>query len=489
MALSGKIASKVKGFMIEGIEELYKKESSSLSKDFTASKTTQQQMQQAQATTVTSADQLPIEATQQPQRSALREQVENLGLGTESETVTTGLPDPEDFAYKLPFYNDKNEAIKDATQMTEIAKKWEPQYKKAQAQGFTIPLYHWSKAGEEIVTDPREEGKGFLDPLLLIKSIRDRKDDTGDIGIHLGVPTAVKKMADKPEYQVDIESLEKNPIVPTLLPVVTKLDKVAMIPDMGRFKLPSEWLEKLSTLDITQNPTIMSRPKLGILRKSNLEADVAKNYDVIQNIFDEHGFSYDAPTGREGTNLVFRLYKNLKKYTDENNPFIFWPEDGNFVYLKNIEQFDELSEGRFNPLKNMSPILWRQLMEVAHKFHLKNIQATKEQFKIDVKKLRKEGKEPTISQKENADMFIPEKIHPSLIQEWYSALRKILEEGKYDAFAYPNYMEDQGALSYMFLDPRKIKSIFAKDFDPESFSFGKKSGGIVDMRNGGRVRR
>mgnify|MGYP003153367751 FL=1 len=41
----------------------------------------------------------------------------------------------------------------------------------------------------------------------------------------------------------------------------------------------------------------------------------------------------------------------------------------------------------------------------------------------------------------------------------------------------------------MFLDPKKVKSIFAKDFDPESFSFGKKAGGVVDMRNGGRVGR
>jgi len=54
MPLSAQLASKVKGFMTKGVNELYKKESSSLSKDFTAPKTTQQQMQEAQATTVTS---------------------------------------------------------------------------------------------------------------------------------------------------------------------------------------------------------------------------------------------------------------------------------------------------------------------------------------------------------------------------------------------------------------------------------------------------
>ena len=42
MSLSGKLASKVRRFMTKGVDELYKKEGSSLSKDFTVPKTTQQ---------------------------------------------------------------------------------------------------------------------------------------------------------------------------------------------------------------------------------------------------------------------------------------------------------------------------------------------------------------------------------------------------------------------------------------------------------------
>ena len=393
-----------------------------------------------------------------PQRSALRQQVENLGGGEESEIVTTGWPDPEDFAYKLPFYNDKNEAIKDATQMTEIAKKWEPQYKKAQAQGFTIPLYHWSKAGEEIITDPRGEGTGFLDPLILTKSIRDKKGDTGDIGVHVGIPTTMSK-------------IDKGiPMGQSTFPVVTKLNKVAIVPDMTMFKIPSRWIERLSSLDVRQNPTTFVK---GVLRKNNLREDFKKNKDILESTLDETPIDTVA---------------DLKKYADENGPFIFWPEDGNFVYLKNKElqetaerarEFSSEWKERFDPLKNMSPTLWKQLMEAAHKFHLKNLQATREQ----VKKLKK----PTTKQKEEVTMFIPENIHPSVIQDWYEALNKILEDNGYDAFAYPNYTEDRGAFSYMFLDPKKVKSIFAKEFDPESFSFGKKAGGVVDMRNGGKV--
>ena len=465
----------------------------------------------------------------QPQRSALRQQVENLGIGTESETVATGLPDPEDFAYKLSFFDNEGEALKDATQMTEIAKQWEPQYKKAQAQGFTIPLYHWSTKGQPIVDDPRGEGLGFLDTTVLTKSIKDRKDDTGDIGIHLGVPTAVKKMADMLQYKVEAEpeqikdlrkeitDLEEilsdtttriskassrlsrtnrkkelkyfrtrlsqakdklakelsdwNPRGPALFPVVSKLDKVAIVPDIGRFKLPNDWLDKLSTLPVEQN---LNNARFGILRKSNIREDIEKNRDVIKNTFDEYEFAYD---DNKGPTL-----KDLKKYTDENNPFIFWPEDGNFVYLKRKgpDEFDSPSrEERFDPLKNMSPVLWKQLMEVAHKFHLKNIQVTREHLK--------KIKSPTTSEKEEGVLFVPHKIHPSLIEEWNEALRKILEEGNYDAFAYPNHTEDKGALSYMFLDPKKVKSIFAKEFDPESVSFGKNKGGVVDMRHGGRV--
>ena len=150
MSLSGKLASKVKGFMTKGIEELYKKESSSLSKDFTVPKTTQQQMQEAQATTVTSVDQAPITPVDQlpiteidesvlPDRPSLRRQVEDLGLSKE-EADEVLIPD----------------AI-DINQMPEV---WKAPYRKAQEQGYTVPLFHFTRAGEEIQFDPKGEGTG-----------------------------------------------------------------------------------------------------------------------------------------------------------------------------------------------------------------------------------------------------------------------------------------------------------------------------------------
>ena len=145
---------------------------------------------------------------------------------------------------------------------------------------------------------------------------------------------------------------------------------------------------------------------------------------------------------------------------------------------------------RTEVLKGMSPELWKQLMEIAHSFNEKNKKLFREYAR------RTYPNDPNSLIQENipldmymAETYVPDDIHPSLIDGWYKALKNVLDKGGYDAFAYPNMTEDWGGLSYMFLDPRKIKSIFAKDFDPESFSFGKKSGGVVDMRNGGRIGR
>ena len=375
----------------------------------------------------------------QPQRSALRQQVEDLGLSKE-EADEVLIPDPIDI-----------------NQMPEV---WKAPYRKAQEQGYTVPLFHFTRAGEKIQFDPKGEGTGYLNPLLL------KESEGKDIGIHLGTLSAMSKqneMLGKPEAKVMGVTLRKQKeeqLGQAMLPLVTKLDNVAIVPDMGRFKLPSKWLEELSNIDVERNPKKTIRH---ILRKDNLEKDFNKNKDIIKNTLDPSIETVD----------------DLKKYVKENGDFIFWPEDGKFVYLKNevklskldnfIAKVSRMEGAKFDPLKGMSPTLWKQLMEAAHTFHMKNIFRNTKQLDPE------------------SNMFIPEKIHPSLIDGWFKALWKILEDNGYDAFAYPNFVEDYGAFSYMFLDPKKVKSIFAKEFDPESFSFGKKAGGIVDMRNGGTV--
>jgi len=375
----------------------------------------------------------------QPQRSALRQQVEDLGLSKE-EADEVLIPD----------------AI-DINQMPEV---WKAPYRKAQEQGYSVPLFHFTRAGEEIQFDPKGEGTGYLNPLLL------KEAEGKDIGIHLGTLSAMGKqneMLGKPEAKVMGVTLRKQKEEQqgqAMLPLVTKLDNVAIVPDMGRFKLPSKWLEELSNIDVERNPKKTIRH---LLRKDNLEKDFKKNKDIIKNTLDPSIETVD----------------DLKKYVKENGDFIFWPEDGKFVYLKNevklskldnfIAKVSRMEGAKFDPLKGMSPTLWKQLMEAAHTFHMKNIFRNTKQLDPE------------------SDMFIPEKIHPSLIDGWFKALWKILEDNGYDAFAYPNFVEDYGAFSYMFLDPKKVKSIFAKEFDPESFSFGKKAGGVVDMRNGGKV--
>jgi hypothetical protein len=374
-----------------------------------------------------------------PDRPPIRRQVEDLGL-SEKEVDELLIPDPID--------------------ISKIAEAWKAPYMKARDQGFTVPLYHFTRAGEEIQFDPRGEGTGFLDPLLLKQAGKFNKlHATMDMGIHLGTLSAMGKMnkrLGKKKTKVMGVTLgqEEEQLGQAMLPLVTKLDNVAIIPDMGRFKLPSEWLEELSNLSIELKP---NKTIEHILRKDNLEKDFKGNKDNIKNALHSSIETVD----------------DFKKYAKEDGDFVFWPEDGNFVYLKNEKKLRMLAKfvaNRFNPLKGMSPTLWKQLMEAAHALHMKNIKLTTKKMDPD------------------AGLFIPESIHPSLIDDWYKALRKILEENNYDAFAYPNYTEDYGAFSYMFLDPKKVKSIFSKKFDPESISFGKAKGGVVDMRSGGRVR-
>ena len=480
MPLSAQVARKVKGFMTKGVNELYKKESSSLSKDFTAPKTTQQQMQEAQATTVTSADQL----------SPLQEQIETLGLQSDA-----GVPKSTDYSYKEGFAPGQSpdetvENIPTSLQVAERETKWKERIDTARGQNYTVPLYHFApgKAGEKIHADPMGEGKGYLNPLYLKQEIKEHGESDKDIGIHLGIPTTHQRMSrtrsvyemidESPEVALGSESADDladrmitapGGVIPegsAVFPLLTKLDKVAIIPDMGRFKIPSKWLQNLAGIPYELNPVASTR---GVLRKNNLENDLDSNINSIQDTLDP----------------FIETVEDFKRYVKENGDFVFWPKDGNLIYFKNIDarlmgarsfQFTDVFKG-------MSPDLWKQLVEIAHSFNEEN------------KKLFREHARRTFSNDPNnlnlymSKTYIPDDIHPSLIDDWYIALRNVLEKGGYDAFAYPNMTEDWGALSYMFLDPRKIKSIFAKDFDPESFSFGKKSGGVVDMRNGGRVGR
>jgi len=379
----------------------------------------------------------------------IRRQVEDLGL-SEKEVDELLIPEPID--------------------ISNMPEAWKAPYMKARDQEFTVPLYHFTRAGEEIQIDPRGEGTGFLDPLLLKKA----GNDTRDIGTHLGTLSAMgkmnKRLGKKKRKIMGVTLGQKQgeeQLGQAMLPVVTKLNNVAIVPDMGRFKLPSEWLENLSNLNIEIRPTKTIKH---LLRKDNLEKDFKGNIDTIKSTLDSS----------------IETVNDLKRYVKEKGDFIFWPEDGNFIYLKNEEKLSTLDNfgvklsktkaskfidfsKSFDPLKGMSPTLWKQLMEAAHALHMKNIKLTTKKMDPD------------------AGVFIPENIHPSLIDDWYKALRKILEEGGYDAFAYPNFTEDYGAFSYMFLDPKKVKSIFAREFDKENVSFGKNEGGVVDMRNGGKV--
>ena len=260
MALVGKLASKVKGFMIEGIEELYKKESSSLSKDFTVPKTTQQQMQEAQATTVTSVD----------QPSPLQEQIETLGLQSD-----VGIPKSTDYSYKEGFAPGQSpdetvENIPTSLQVAEREPRWKEQIDTAIGQNYTVPLYHFvtGKAGEKIHTDPMGEGKGYLNPLYFKQEIKEHGESDKDMGIHLGIPTTHQRMArtrsvfemidESPEVALGSESADDladrmipapGGVIPegsAVFPLLTKLDKVAIVPDMGRFKIPSKWLQNLA---------------------------------------------------------------------------------------------------------------------------------------------------------------------------------------------------------------------------------------------------
>ena len=410
--------------------------------------------------------------------SPLQKQIHSLGL-SKIEQAEIAIPEPIDISDKNILKDFQDDPIPEAAKRS---------YMKAEEQGYTVPLFHVSKIGEKIQFDPRGEGKGWLDPVYFKQEIKEHGESAKDIGIHLGIPTTQEKMTrvksinetidESPEVALDLETADdlSDKMIPapggvipegsTVFPVMTKLDKVAIVPDMGRFKIPSKWLQNLAGMPYEVNPRATTR---GILRKNNLENDFDGNINDIQDTLDPS----------------IETVEDFKRYVKEKGDFVFWPKDGNLIYFKNIDtRLMSAKSFRFTEVfKGMPPDLWKQLIEIAHSFNEKN------------KKLFREYARRTFSNDPNnldlymAETYIPDDIHPSLIDDWYKALRNVLEKGEYDAFAYPNMTEDYGAFSYMFLDPRKIKSIFAKDFDPESFSFGKKSGGIVDMRNGGRVGR
>lgn len=72
-----------------------------------------------------------------------------------------------------------------------------------------------------------------------------------------------------------------------------------------------------------------------------------------------------------------------------------------------------------------------------------------------------------------------DKWEPEQYNEWLKVLRRILKKTNKDSFSYQNIYEGEGRNSYMLLDPRKIKSIFAKDFDRSSHILTKYKGGLL----------
>ena len=73
-------------------------------------------------------------------------------------------------------------------------------------------------------------------------------------------------------------------------------------------------------------------------------------------------------------------------------------------------------------------------------------------------------------------------------KSWEKFLRNILDRKGADAFSYKNNKETGGELSYMFLHPEKLKSTFAKGFDPTKPELGKYKGGqVIPMYAGGMV--
>ena len=72
-----------------------------------------------------------------------------------------------------------------------------------------------------------------------------------------------------------------------------------------------------------------------------------------------------------------------------------------------------------------------------------------------------------------------DKWEPEQYNEWLKVLRRILKKTNKDSFSYQNIYEGEGRNSYMLLDPRKIKSLFAKDFDRSSHILTKYKGGLL----------
>lgn len=293
---------------------------------------------------------------------------------------------------------------------------------KAAAKGFTERIYHATpRAGEikYLSTNPKQ------------KINKEGRKVDSDVGIHVGsLDTAEARAMDENTPVVSIKNklVQKTKPDWSIMPLVADTNVVKnslQVPDMGMFSSPTNWLQELTGYNLLLRSRHQPKRKGGMFYTHNQKAifpegeaiKIHPDMDIYVRMPAEFKYSdLDPKDYKIIVQTIFKdLFKNKKLRADVNNT------------------------AKRELLKQDNP-KW-----ATHAL----------------------GTNPELEQVSRSS--------------WIQTLKKILRKTKKDAFKYENIWEvgEKPENSYMLLDPRKIKSLFAKDFDKDSHILTKYEGGLL----------
>tara|TARA_R100001244_G_scaffold118448_1_gene88180 strand:- start:147 stop:1082 length:936 start_codon:yes stop_codon:yes gene_type:complete len=287
---------------------------------------------------------------------------------------------------------------------------------KAAAKRYTEPVFHATpRAGEIRSLSPTPKGGKDI-------------DHVPDIGIHLGNLKTAEKRAEMDTADAailgDPSSYGKTKPNWSIMPLVadTNVIKNALpVPDMITFSHPDNWI-----MELTGNKLYVRSPKHPKKKKGMFYQK------GMANIFPE---------------------EEAIKVNPDLDAYVRMPKEIEYSKLQRKD--------------------YKIMIQEIFKHVLKN-KNYKKKLSDSINDKSYEG---TYDKSQLGSMY--DKWEPEQYNEWLKVLRRILKKTNKDSFSYKNVYEGEGTDSYMVLDPRKIKSIFAKDFDQTSHILTKYKGGLL----------
>ena len=317
----------------------------------------------------------------------------------------------------------------------EIHPNMQKQLERAADKGYTLGnLVHVAGKGEwdsdipEVEPGRKLEYKNVFDMHPYISE---------DIGIHVTSPN--------PQLY---KSFQRDKITPgsayegkrfkegvTSMPLVADITYVIQIPDMGQFRYPERWIRTLSIA------------------------------------VDRDGFHY------EGSRRSEKAFNFSQEHIKRGN-FVDIERENPPIKSSNISEF---------PVKKLFPNMYIPESDIINPLDGTSMMSVDTWKKIMQAALDTIAKRDDMKRKGHSP-YITSSTSKNIDTIWINKLRKILQDEGADAFGYANYAEGEGQMSYMVLDPNRLKFVWAKTFNPESPSLSEKKGGLIKtMYDGGVV--